>query len=441
MKIVLFILFLCLWSCTHAPVCTPDVSDILYERIGESLSFDQSCIQDYTNALLKDPISIESAIIIALLNNPEIGEFLEEVNVAYADLIEAGLFTNPAFEIEARYPFAKRLHTNIEYLVSAAFLDIFLIPVRTRIAAAELEQVKLKAANKILEIVFAVKRTYIELQAEQQKLICSESLAELAMIQKEIASRQLQAGNVYSLNDDVMEMASLKFQLQIIQTRNFVVSLQERLNRLLGLDISSMLSISEPLQENRQALDLGELENMALRNRTDLEAARYEICRISSMLGLKAEWAYTNLNAGLAGEREPDGENLVGFGISGQIPIFNYGQAARMRLHAQLRQAYHHLDALELKAVSEVRETYKHLENTLAILDGYKTQLLPRQEMIFNSTEALYNVMGASINSLLETKRDQIEMTKDYIESIKAYRLAKLSLDQALGGYVTWDCT
>ena len=59
---------------------------------------------------------------------------------------------------------------NIEYLVTATFLDIFLIPLRTRLAAAEFEHAKRRVTNEILDLAFEVRQTYYELLGEQQKL-------------------------------------------------------------------------------------------------------------------------------------------------------------------------------------------------------------------------------------------------------------------------------
>ncbi len=74
--------------------------------------------------------------------------------------------------------------------------------------------------------------------------------------------------------------------------------------------------------------DLCQLESNALQERIDLQVARFEIIRFSRMLGLKDWWTYTNLSLGLAGEREADGPNLMGPGIAGEIPIFNYGSSS-----------------------------------------------------------------------------------------------------------------
>lgn len=57
-------------------------------------------------------------------------------------------------------------------------------------------------------------------------------------------------------------------------------------------------------------------------------------------------------------------------------------------------------------------------------------------QQITLSSEKLYNVMGLGVDRLIESKQRQIMTTKNYIESLKLYLIAKIDLDRALGGYL-----
>lgn len=438
------LLFLVISSCTHIPKDSEEhVLQTIHEKIGTCVHWNQTCcenslITNYIQDLLFQPLSVESAMQIALLNNPEVQATFEEIGIAEADLIEAGLLTNPAFEIEVRYPHQKKLRTNIEYLITLTFLDIFLIPLRTRLASTELEQAKLRVANEILNLAFEVRKTFYELIAEQQMLKYTQSIAELTSIEKEIASRQFKVGNIYQLNLEEIQALSLETSTQISKSLIEVNRLREKLNRLLGLSIDTYLLLSDKLPEQTDyyGFDLDELELIALQERLDLQVARQEIVRFCHLLGLRDWWTYTQLSVGLAGERESDGSNLIGPGLSGNIPIFNFGQAARMRIYAQLRQAQDRLAALEIRVRSEVREAHKLLMNDLNMIYQYREGIIPTQQNILHSSEALYNVMGLGIDRLLRNKRREIESYRNYVVSLRDYWIARIHLDRALGGYL-----
>lgn len=431
-------------SCARIPQGSEEhVAGIVQERIGKEVQWNKACYEDprincYVQDLASQPISIESAVQIALLNNPEVQAIFEEIGIAQADLIEAGLFTNPVFSVEVRYPHEKKLVTNIEYLITATFLDIFLIPLRTKLASTELEQAKLRVANAILDLAFEVRQTYYELVAEQQMLKYTQSIAELTSIQSEISSRQHKVGNIYQLDLEETQAVFLEADLQITQSEEEIIRLREKLNRLLGFSEEICLTFPEQLPEeiDYQGLDLCQLESMALQERIDLQVARFEIIRLSQMLGLKDWWTYTNLQLGLAGEREAEGLNKMGPGFVGEIPIFNYGQAARMRLFAELRQAQDRLAALEIRVLSEVREAHKLLMKDLKIIDKYRAGIIPLQSRIIDSSEKLYNVMGLGVDRLLFNKRRETETYRNYLASLRDYWISRVQLDHALGGYL-----
>jgi cobalt-zinc-cadmium efflux system outer membrane protein len=443
---IVFFCFLVM-SCSRVPpVVNGFVSCTVANRIGSQVEWRHGCSQDdRTRAFIKCAVSNEftadTAIQVALLNNPKIQALFEELGIAQADVVEAGLLTNPSFEIEVRYPPVPRLHTNIEYLIVSSLLDVFLIPLRTKLATTEFEQTKLRVSNEILNLAFDVRETYYELISEIQKTRFLEAQVELTNIKSEISFKQINVGNINNLVFQISQSQFLEAELELEKSQAEIIRLTEKLNRLLGFphDFCLLLPSQLPSVEC-VGFDICALEHLAIHNRLDLQVARFEIMRISRMLGIKEWWTFTNLKGGLAGERDPDGTNLLGFGLSGQVPIFNYGQAAKMRLFAQLRQAQDRLGELEIRVLSEVREAHKLLMAYLSIHDNYQGRLLPMQEHILISSEELYNVMGLGVDQLLENKRQEAVAIQNYIESTKRYLMARVQLDRALGGYLFRLC-
>jgi cobalt-zinc-cadmium efflux system outer membrane protein len=431
-------------GCSRVPPADDGfVSCTIADRIGSQAEWRQGCCQDeevqtFIQFAVANELTADTAIQIALLNNPKIQAIFEELGIARADLVEAGLLSNPSFSIEVRFPHVKRLHTNIEYLIVSSLLDIFLIPLRTRLAATEFEQTKLKVSNEILDLAFDVRETFYELVAERKKIEYIQSVVELTNIMSNIVTQQIMIGNVNSLEFQLAQSRFLEAELELSKSQDMFIRLSEKLNRMLGFTEDFCFILPENLTQeiDYQGFDLCILETIALEERLDLQVARFEIARISRMLNLKDWWTYTKLQGGVAGERDPDGRNLIGPGFSGEIPIFNYGQADRMRLFAQLRQAEDRFEELEIRVLSEVREAHKLLMNDLKIINDYRNRLLPMQGQISATSEELYNVMGLGVDMLLENKRQEVVANQNYTESVKKYLVARVGLDRALGGYL-----
>jgi cobalt-zinc-cadmium efflux system outer membrane protein len=440
----IFVLSILASGCSKAPPADDHfVTYTVANRIGSKTEWRQGCCQDvqtitFLEEAVANELTADMAIQIALLNNPKIQATFEELGIAQADLLEAGLLSNPSFEIEIRYPHSSRLHTNIEYLLTSSLLDLFLIPLRTRLASTEFEQTKLRVSNEILNLAFEVREIYYELIAEEKRVAYLQSIVELTSIISDLFTKQNIVGNVNSLEFQLAQSRFLEAELELEQSQTELIRLREKLNRLLGFPESLCLIVPKnfPKEVDYQEYDLCILETTALQERLDLQVARFEIARLSQMLGLKDWWTYTNLRAGLAGERELEGMNVIGPGFSGELPIFNYGQAAYLRLFAQLRQAQDRLAELEIMVLSEVREAHKVLMNYLKIITNYKSRLLPMQSQISISSEELYNVMGLGLDKLLENKQLEIVTNKNYTESVKKFLAARVELDRALGGFL-----
>ena len=417
-----------------------NVSSAIEKRLDKTVQWNKGSpfdeqVEQKVHLLLQQELTVDAAVQIALLNNPHIQSIFEEIGISQAELVEAGLFSNPIFDLFLRYPLKKNFVADIEYSITQSFIDLFLIPLRVKVAKAELEQTTLIVTNEILDLAFEVEQTYYELQASQQKLGYTRPIVELTDIHNEIASRQKNINNINSLDLQQIQSRYLEAKLEIARIQNEIIQLKQRLNKLLGFSGEIQWTISSDLPEmDYQGLPIDRLECVAFRERLDLQAARFEILRLSRKLGIKQWWVYTNGRIGIGGERDSDGLNTIGPAFAGEIPIFNYGQGARLRLRAELRQAQDKLATLEIRILSEVREAHELLMNNLSVINEYRNRIIPLQNKILESSEELYNVMGIGIDRLLENKRQELQAYSNYISSLRNYWIARVQLDRSLGG-------
>lgn len=83
-----------------------EVSRQVEERSGFSLSWTRSakeqldCILEET---LQRELSLEDAVCLALLNNRHLQGIYESLGIAQAELVQAGLFQNPLFDLSFKY--------------------------------------------------------------------------------------------------------------------------------------------------------------------------------------------------------------------------------------------------------------------------------------------------------------------------------------------------
>jgi outer membrane protein, heavy metal efflux system len=437
--VTLSVLFFC--GCSR--ILPPDdcsVTSIIGERIQKHSNWSQcQPTQEAIDYLLGQELTVDSAVQIALLNNPKVQAIFYEIGIAHADLIEAGLFRNPIFDGYVRFPDQSGLVLNTQFGIAQTFLDIFLVPLKKKVAAAELEQTKLRVANALLNLAFDVQDTFYLYVASQQKLSLLEILVEATDIAHRLATLQKKQGNINDLELQVRTNEYLQTKIQYTESKAEWVAVREQMNRLMGLGTDNCWSISQNLPE----LPVCEipcecLESIALAKRLDIEVARWEMERLCRFWKTKRWWAFADGTLGVSTEREAENFLETGPAFSIPLPFFNYGQADKARIYALYSQSCNQLKALEISVLTEVRSARGQLAIYRELIEEYQSQLLPLQESIVTTSQHFYNFMALGVYKLIGAKKQAIKMEINYTMALLHYWKMSVTLDRALGGNLWW---
>ena len=390
------------------------------------------------HSLLGTNLTLEAAIQIALLNNRELHARLEEVGIAEAGWIQAGLLRNIELAGSWRFPNEPTPYDNVEYGASANILDLFMLPWRKKVAARNLEAVEYRVAGEILGLIGDVRNAFFRVQADRQLLGRLRSQLELNEVALDLAKRQKEAGNITDLQFATHQGIYAQSRLAIAQTESDLRRNREALNRLLGLwGEMTAWEVAEPLpaipEEERS---LANLEAMAMTNRFDLVTARRSMENAEYALSLRSKTRFlpTALHVGGSTEREPHGERLTGPEVELEIPIFDQGQGEIARLRAVHRQAQRRFEAAAINARSEVREARDMLVASRELAEFYEVVVLPQQREIVQQTLLQYNAMQVGTFDLINAKERELRSERNYIEAWRNYWLARAELDRALIG-------
>ena len=114
---------------TEMGAAQPEVEQTIRERTGKQIEWRKDPAMDdqvahHIRALVHRPLTADAAVQVALLNNRELQATFEDIGIANADLIEAGLLKNPTFAISARFPDRPPSVTNVEMSIAEDFFDV-----------------------------------------------------------------------------------------------------------------------------------------------------------------------------------------------------------------------------------------------------------------------------------------------------------------------------
>lgn len=425
-----------------------DIQKLMEQRISQHVHWNQgmpedAAVADAVQSMLQHELTLEETVQIAFLNNRSLQATYEELGIAQADVVQAGLLRNPTFFASFRFmdkAVDRHRQTNTEFSVDQDFLDLLMLPLRKKVAAAQFEQEKFRVSNAVLNLAAEVRSAYYTLQADEQTFEMRRTVVQATEAAAELASRQLEAGTLKQLDVDNQQGFYHQAKLDMARTDIQIIADREHLNRLMGIwgtDTTWKLPGRLPALPESE-IPLEHLESLAVSQRLDLASARHTVEAVAFSLSLTKKFRYFSVfEFGVDTEHDaPDRINLTGPHLTIELPIFDQRQAAIARLEAQLRQSQQQLSVLAIDIRSEVREIRDRLLAARNVVKYYHDVVLPLRQRIVDESQLYYNGMLIGVYELLLAKQNQINAGREYIEALRDFWIATSDLERAVGGHL-----
>jgi outer membrane protein, heavy metal efflux system len=429
---------------TNPKAAFNDVDKTVNARTGQSVQWrNDSSSNQITMAiepLLKTNLTAPTAVTIALLNNRSLQAEFEEIGISQADVAQASRLQNIEIAGSWRFPNRPPSAADIEYSAAGNLLDLLTLPAKKKVAARNLEQTKLKVADKVLQLAAETQTAFYDLQAQTELGKRLNTIIEVNDAQADLAQRQYDAGNINELELHNQQAPSMQSHLDLIKAKAEVQAQREHLNRLLGLSgeqINWQIADELPSLPEKE-LPLENLESLAVSQRLDLAASRSQAEAIAAALRLKQHTRFIpGATIGVDTERTPDGQRVTGPTLDLELPIFDQGQPAVAKLTAEFQQAKDNYMAQEINARSEVREARGALLSAREAVEFGQKNLLPLRQQILGETLLHYNAMQKNSYDLLAAKEREQMAEQGVIAALRDYWLARVELERAVGGRLT----
>lgn len=391
-------------------------------------------------SLLKRPLTADSAVQIALLNNRDLQAAYNELGIAEAARVRASLPPAPKFHLSRM---AGGGGFEIEAQVVASILSLATLPARADIATDRFHQAQLRAVEATLRTGFEARRAFAEAVATRQLagyLVQVQSAAQAAV---DLSKRLGESGSATKLDRARHDVFHAETTARLTGARQRAVASRERLVRALGLsggELAFRLPATLPTVP-AHAINVKDVETEAIRRRADLQIARLEVEALAKTYGLTNATRFVNLlevsgthkrvqNA--AGEVEKE----RGLGVEFQVPLFDFGEVGVREAEATYSQAVNRLAAKAVNVASEAREAHAQYRAAAEVARRYQRDVLPLRKTISEETLLRYNAMQIDVFALLAESRERIAATIAAIEAQRDFWMADTNLKSAvLGGH------
>jgi cobalt-zinc-cadmium efflux system outer membrane protein len=386
--------------------------------------------------LLAAPLTADSATRIALLNSATFQAALEELGARAGELAQATTPENPEIDLELLYPREGDEAPHVELQVVQSLTSLLAIPWRRGIAKADLAAGRSRAVAAAVDLATEARIAFYHALAASQILSLQRAIAEAAGLSVDFATRLHEAGNITDLALAQEQALLEQARLDLADAELAVKESRERLNATLGLwGEQTGWTISGELEDiPAQPADLGQLESEAvarslalaqLRAEADAAAGSVGVARLSSWL--------PEIGAGVGAQRE-EGSWHVGPVLTLSLPLFDIGQGERATAWSRLRQARLQYRARAIDVRSEARAVGQRYQAARARAERLRDVVLPLRQRILDETVLQYNAMNASPFELLVARQQQIQASRQYIESLRDAWIAHVAIQQLRAG-------
>jgi hypothetical protein len=357
------------------------------ERLGKDVKWaksadDRDSIEARVRELLARPLSADDAVQIALLNNKGLQASFAELGIAEADLVQAGRLANPGFSFGrltrgSEVEIERGIHFNLARLLA--------MPMLGELEGRRFARAQSEATLQMLSLASQTRKAWIAAVAAAQTTGYMQQVSKAAEAGAELARRMAQVGNWNRLSQAREQGFYADAALNLARAERAQVAARERLTRLMGLwGDQTAFSLPPRLPDlPGTAQELPALEQTALAQRLDVQAARLGAEQTAKNLGLTRTTRFINVfELGVVHNNSNEKPVQRGYELRFELPLFDWGGARVERAEAIYMQAVNRAAETAVNARSEVREAYLAYRGSHDMARHYRDEIVPLQKRI-----------------------------------------------------------
>ena len=416
------------------------VTELTKERTGVAVGAQRSQ-RDVDTArgrvaeILKQPLSADTAVELALLNNRGLQARFSELGIAESDLVQVGRLRNPVFSF-GRLALGGSA-VEIERSVMFDLLSVLTMPVARQVQQHHFEQAQFLAAYEAVGVASQTRLAYFGAVAAQELVTYFQQVKEAADASNELARRMVLAGNFNKLAQLREQAFHADATSGLARAQQQAVVERERLTRLLGLSAEQAdFKLPERLPDlPRQPMEPANAEQTALEKRLDVLMARRSMEATAKSLGLtKATRFVDALELGYQNRSETGEPRANGYTVELPLPLFDFGSVRTARAEATYLQAVHRTAEVALNARSEVRQSYSAYRTAYDLARHYRDEVVPLRKRISEENLLRYNGMLIGVFELLADSGEQVRSVAASVQALRDFWVAETDLQSALTG-------
>ena len=397
-----------------------------------------------------DGVTLDAAIERMMAANLDIRALRHELPQADADIITAGLRTNPLVYMDTQFiPYGSftdarpggptQYDLNITYPIDVSQKRQARVVV-ARMARSALEAQFQDVVRRQIDNLY---RAFVSLQAARIALAAAEAGVRQREEMLERSRRTLPpaaAGTAAAIHRQ--SYAVEQARLARIDAEEAFADAQEALAVILNepVETTARLQPRGTLRSPAAPPQLEELTRIALESRPDLRSQRVGVSRANAEVSLQRanrfDDVYLFYDPITYQDNRPTGQlssHSWAIGLTFALPIYNRNQGNIARAESNVTQTKLELSSLERRVVAEVRLAAREYERSREALQQIETSVLSRMTATLARKTAEFTAGRISPDDYEVCLDDAAEVAQSHRDAVMRHRRSMLDLNTAVG--------
>ncbi|MFM9059705.1 MAG: TolC family protein [Planctomycetaceae bacterium] len=396
-------------------------------------------------------LTLDAALERMLAANLDIRALQHELTQADADVLTAGLRTNPLVYMDSQFiPYGKfdDAHPGgpTQYDVNVTMpLDVSrkrqARTVVARLARSTLEAQFQDVTRRQIDNVY---RTFVTLQSARIDRLAAE--ATVRRQEHRLAELQARPNSGAGTTPDAIDHVAVLLERSRMALEDAVEAYDDA-REGLGVLLSMPPAEAARLDPHGSLRDdappppgLEELETLALKCRPDLRAARLGVGRAGAELALQRANRFDDIflfyDPITIQDNSPYGQPSAqswAMGLTFALPIFNRNQGNIARAESNIGQSQLELSSLERRALADVRLADRELRRSRDVVAQIERSILPRSKALLERHKRQFDAGDLSLDDMENAYDDLAEVSQSLRDAVVRHRRAMLELNTAVG--------
>jgi len=386
-----------------------------------------------------EPITLREAVALALVKNPELQAFDQEIRAREANIVQAGLLPNPTLDATNENFAGQRAFKGFRQSQTTISLSQVILlggkrAKRTRVALFSKDLAQWDYETKRMDVLTQVAQTFADVLGAQQQLELMQDLMRLARRVHQAVSERVKAGKVSPIEETRAQVALSSTRIEQQRAQRQLKAARKRLAATWG----STAPRFKRARGNLSAISpIPSLKSLDRRVASNPDMARWatEIAQRQAVVDNEKAKAVPNIT--LTGGYQRMGQTsdngiIVGFSIP--LMIFNRNQGAIQEAAFRKSKAETNQRATKVRVTTALAQAYQALAFAHSQAVTLRDEVLPGAKSAFDAINEGYFFGKFPFLNVLDSQRTFFQAKAQYVRSLTDYHKAVASVERLTGG-------